>query len=209
MSPFLFWTFAILMVVAGISVLAQPNPVASALSLVVSFIALAALYVSLDAFFLGIIQILVYAGAVMVLFLFIIMLLDLRAGHRERAKPVTIAGGVLIALLFVGQLATVLSHFPEGRVAAPALSAPVQDVQSVGHLLFTSYNLPLQIAATLVLVATIGVVVSGGQHLLGRCIEPHTRAQGRPVDRRIASGRDSSFGVAGRLGGLDRAVVVS
>ncbi len=165
MSPFLFWTFAVLMVLFGISVVAQSNPVASALSLVVSFIALAALYVSLDAFFLGIIQILVYAGAVMVLFLFIIMLLDLRAGHQEHARPTTIAGGVLIALLFVGQLATVLSHFPAGRGIPPALSAPVQDVQSVGHLLFTSYNLPFQIAATLVLVATIGVVVLSKREL--------------------------------------------
>ena len=68
-----------MMLIFGISVVAQPNPVASALSLVVSFVALAALYVSLDAFFIGIIQILVYAGAVMVLFLFIIMLLDLRS----------------------------------------------------------------------------------------------------------------------------------
>ena len=60
------------------------NPVASALSLVVSFLALAALYVSLDAYFIGVIQILVYAGAVMVLFLFIIMLLDLKAESRRR-----------------------------------------------------------------------------------------------------------------------------
>ena len=73
------------MLVFGCSVIAQPNPVSSALSLVVSFIALAALFVSLDAYFIGIIQVLVYAGAVMVLFLFIIMLLDLKAGTSKRA----------------------------------------------------------------------------------------------------------------------------
>ena len=165
MSPFLFWIFAAAMLIFGVSVVAQPNPVSSALSLVVSFVALAALYVSLDAFFIGIIQILVYAGAVMVLFLFIIMLLDLRAGHRTKANPVTVVGGVLIALLFVGQLSAVLHDYKAGDVSAPPLAAPVQDVHAVGHLLFTSYNLPFQIAATLVLVATIGVVVLSKREL--------------------------------------------
>ena len=165
MSPFLFWIFSVVMVVFAVSVVAQPNPVSSALSLVVSFVALAALYVSLDAFFIGIIQILVYAGAVMVLFLFIIMLLDLRAGQQKKRNPATVVGGVLIALLFVGQLAAVLRDFKAGNVTAPPLAAPVQDVQAVGHLLFTSYNLPFQIAATLVLVATVGVVVLSKREL--------------------------------------------
>ena len=165
MSPLLFWTFALVMLIFGVSVVAQPNPVSSALSLVVSFIALAVLYVSLDAFFIGIIQILVYAGAVMVLFLFIIMLLDLRAGSRRKVHPATIIGGVFIALVFVAQLGQVLQSFPEGRRPAPVLSAPVSDVQSVGHTLFTSYNLPLQIVGVLVLVATVGVVVLSKREL--------------------------------------------
>ena len=77
--PLLFWIFALLMLGFGAAVVVNRNPIASALSLVVSFLGLAALFMSLDAFFIGIIQVLVYAGAVMVLFLFIIMLLDLRA----------------------------------------------------------------------------------------------------------------------------------
>ena len=101
----------------------------------------------------------------MVLFLFIIMLLDLRAGHHKRAHPATIIGGSLIALLFVGALVHVLDAFKAGQRTAPALSGPVNDVQSVGHLLFTSYNLPFQIVATLVLVATIGVVVLSKREL--------------------------------------------
>ena len=165
MNPLLFWTFAAVMLIFGISVIAQPNPVSSALSLVVSFIALAALFVSLDAFFIGIIQILVYAGAVMVLFLFIIMLLDLHTIQRRRVRPATVAGAVLIALLFVSQLVLVLGAFPQGERAAPALSAPVNDVQSVGRVLFTSYNLPFQIVAVLVLVATVGVVVLSKREL--------------------------------------------
>ena len=123
MPPLLFWFFAIVMLVFGCSVIAQPNPVSSALSLVVSFIALAALFVSLNAYFIGIIQVLVYAGAVMVLFLFIIMLLDLKAGSRKRAHMATIVGGILIAALFVTQLMQVLSQFPGGHREMPPLAA--------------------------------------------------------------------------------------
>ena len=165
MSPLLFWIFAILMLAFGISVVAQPNPVSSALSLVVSFIALAALFVSLDAFFIGIIEILVYAGAVMVLFLFIIMLLDLRSGTQRKANPIVLGAGVVIALVFVGELCQVLNAFTPGKRGLPALGAPVTDVQSVGHVLFTSYNLPFQIVAVLILVATVGVVVLSKKEL--------------------------------------------
>ena len=165
MSPFLFWIFAIVMLIFGTSVVAQPNPVSSALSLVVSFIALAVLFVSLDAFFIGIIEILVYAGAVMVLFLFIIMLLDLRSGTRHKTNLVTVVGGILIALIFVGELWQVLNAFPEGKRGVPALAASVSDVQSVGHVLFSGYNLPFQIVAVLILVATVGVVVLSKKEL--------------------------------------------
>ncbi|PYK04971.1 MAG: NADH-quinone oxidoreductase subunit J, partial [Verrucomicrobia bacterium] len=93
MPPFLFWVFALLMLIFGVAVVINRNPVASALSLVVSFLGLAALFMSLDAYFIGIIQVLVYAGAVMVLFLFIIMLLDLRAEERRRVNWLTLSGG--------------------------------------------------------------------------------------------------------------------
>ena len=79
-----FGFFALMMLVFGAAVIINRNPVASALSLVVSFLALAALFVSLDAYFIGVIQVLVYAGAIMVLFLFIIMLLDLRAENLRK-----------------------------------------------------------------------------------------------------------------------------
>lgn len=165
MPPLLFWFFAIVMLVFGCSVIAQPNPVSSALSLVVSFIALAALFVSLNAYFIGIIQILVYAGAVMVLFLFIIMLLDLKAGSRQRSHVATIGGGIFIAVVFVGELVGVLHQLPGGGRAMPALAGPVDDVRSIGTTLFTSYTLPFQVVAALILVATIGVVVLSKREL--------------------------------------------
>src|SRR5437870_2319639 len=104
MSPLLFWAASALMLIFGAAVIINRNPVASALSLVVSFLGLAALFMSLDAFFIGIIQVLVYAGAVMVLFLFIIMLLDLRAEERRKVNYPAIAGGLVVALIFLGQV---------------------------------------------------------------------------------------------------------
>src|SRR5256884_10019627 len=97
MSRFLFWIFAVLTVIFGAAVVLNRIPVASALSLVVSFLGLSALFMSLDAFFVGIIQVLVYAGAVMVLFLFIIMLLDIRAEERRRINWLAAAGGIGVA----------------------------------------------------------------------------------------------------------------
>src|SRR5919198_146174 len=99
MSPFLFWIFALLTVIFGAAVVINRNPVASALSLVVSFLGLAALFMSLNAYFIGIIQVLVYAGAVMVLFLFIIMLLNLRAETGRRINWIAAAGGIAVALV--------------------------------------------------------------------------------------------------------------
>src|SRR6516162_10710708 len=97
----LFWSFVLIMLFFGVGVVVNRNPVASALSLVVCFLALAALYVSLDAFFLGAIQVLVYAGAVMVLFLFIIMLLDLKTERMRKVNLAALLGGLVVILLFV------------------------------------------------------------------------------------------------------------
>src|SRR6201999_889709 len=99
MPPWLFWIFALLMLVFGAAVVLNRNPVASALSLVVAFLGLAALFVSLNAYFIGVIQILVYAGAVMVLFLFIIMLLDIRAEVLTKQNIGAIAGGALVIVV--------------------------------------------------------------------------------------------------------------
>src|SRR6187397_3295461 len=113
MSPFLFWIFALLTLIFGAVVVINRNPVASALSLVMSFLGLAALFMMLDAFFIGIIQVLVYAGAVMVLFLFIIMLLDLRAEERRKINSVAFAGGAAVAVIFFGQVYLVIGHLRE------------------------------------------------------------------------------------------------
>src|SRR3954469_8631418 len=104
MQLLLFWCFALFMLVFGGAVVLNRNPIASALSLVVSFLGLAALFMMLDAYFIGIIQVLVYAGAVMVLFLFIIMLLDLRAENLRRINWPAAIGGAAAAFVFLIQV---------------------------------------------------------------------------------------------------------
>src|SRR6201987_5175245 len=136
MSPILFWSFvAIMLFFAGMVVLNR-NPVASALSLVVSFMALAALYVSLDAYFIGVIQILVYAGADMVLFLFIIILLDLKAESRRGVNFLALCGGFVVIILFIKFLSDVCFVFEGGTAKFPPISqGPQGDVLLVGMVL--------------------------------------------------------------------------
>ena len=166
MPPLLFWIFALLMLVFGAAVVVNRNPVASALSLVVSFLGLAALFMSLDAYFIGVIQVLVYAGAIMVLFLFIIMLLDLRAEKLRKINWVACAGGLVVALALLTQIFYVVGNLHAAREQfPPLLRSTTDDVHQIGTLLFQSYNLPLQIVGLLVLVATVGVVLLSKREL--------------------------------------------
>ena len=166
MAPPLFWTFSAIMLLFGLMVVVNRNPVSSALSLVVCFMFLAALYVSLDAFFIAVIQILVYAGAVMVLFLFIIMLLDLKAEQRRKLNLPALFGGFVVVALFVKILFDVSFGFQDGSAALPALQpAEHGDVWYIGLAIFQQYKLALQIIGALVVVATIGVVVLSKREL--------------------------------------------
>ena len=169
MNPLLFGLFAFLMLAFGVSVVVNRNPVASALSLVVSFLCLAALYIGLDAYLIASVQVVVYAGAVMVLFLFIIMLLDLKAEQRRKFNKLAVGGGALVALAFAAQVVGVLERFPMGKKAFPVMKLPpgesLNDIQKVGESLFSQHVLPLQIVGVLILVATIGVIVISKREL--------------------------------------------
>jgi NADH-quinone oxidoreductase subunit J len=160
MSFFLFWVFALLMLIFGAAVIINRNPVASVLSLVVSFLGLAALFISLDAYFIGIIQVLVYAGAIMVLFLFIIMLLDLRAEKLRKINWIASAGGLAVALALMLQIFSVVGRLNIAKQEFPPLTRSTSDdVHRIGLLLFNNYNLPFQVIGVVILVATVGVVV--------------------------------------------------
>lgn len=161
-----FWIFSALTLGFGAATILNRNPVASALSLVVSLLSLSALFFSLEAYFIAVIQILVYAGAVMVLFLFIIMLLDIKAEQRRPLSlPVLFGGGAVIGL-FISQITLVLRSFPAGNKPFPPLAAgPLLDAQNIGMTLFSAYNLPFQVVGVLILVASIGVVVLSTREL--------------------------------------------
>jgi NADH-quinone oxidoreductase subunit J len=165
MTPLFFWLFSAIMLGFACAVVVNRNPVASALSLVVSFVGLAALFFMLDAYFIGTIQVLVYAGAVMVLFLFIIMLLDLKAEERRKFNTSVLIGGLIVFAAFFAQLYAVIQQVPLGHQPFPALPDRLDDVHNIGFLLFSNYNLPFQVVGVLLLVASVGVVILSKREL--------------------------------------------
>ncbi|MBT8036473.1 MAG: NADH-quinone oxidoreductase subunit J [Verrucomicrobiae bacterium] len=175
-SP-LFYLLAALMFTGGLMVVFMRNPVSSALSMVLSFIGLAGLFVGLNAYFIGILQILIYAGAIMVLFIFIIMLLDLKKEDEHPRRGAAMAAGIIIPVVLLIQLAGVLAteqdspKVPELMLQEQAAEYDKEtiihkrladnrlpDVHLTGRKIFTEFNFPLQIIAVLLLVATVGCV---------------------------------------------------
>lgn len=160
---FLFYIFAALALAGGIGVVVFRNPVSSAFSMIVSFLGLAALFIQLGAFLVGILQILVYAGAIMVLFLFIIMLLDVEEEEKRRHPVLGGLAAAAVAGAFAILMLVVLKRSEVGDGALPNLAAAEgpasSDVHRIGELLFGTYWFPVQIVAVLLLVATVGTVV--------------------------------------------------
>jgi NADH-quinone oxidoreductase subunit J len=154
----LFYICAALAVIAAISVVAQRTPIYSALSLIVVLCALAVVYLLLDAEFLAVIQVIVYAGAIMVIFVFVIMLLN--AGREEPSQRSRIArwlGVPLLAALLAELLFAVWNRFPAGsQYPTASLNA---GPAAIGHLLFRNYVLPFEATSILILVAIMGAVL--------------------------------------------------
>ncbi len=154
------------MVVFAILVISLRNAVSSALCLVMTFLCLATLFIILEAFFLGIIQILVYAGAVMVLFLFIIMLLDLKEEAERKINLSALTSSFLVIGAFLYLMAVTVLRTGAASLAQPELQeGRIDDVRSIGEKLFTEFNLPFQVVGALLLVATIGVIVLSKRQL--------------------------------------------
>ena len=160
----LFYLFGAVAVVASLLVIAQRNPIYSVLLLIASFGALSGLYVLLDAPFAAVIQIIVYAGAIMVLFLFVVMLLNApheRTEHDRLAHPLFRPGpmrfGALLAIAFAVELSWALTRGQRG--GGEFGNAAVSDVASIGRALFTDYAFPFEVTSVLILVAMVGAVV--------------------------------------------------
>jgi NADH-quinone oxidoreductase subunit J len=159
MQDALFYIFAFLTVVFGFLVVANPfsrNPVTSAMFLVLTIVSLAGLFVLLHAFFLAAVQILVYAGAVMVLFLFVIMMLDLKEEERRKVKTLGIVGGLSSAGAILAIFLSSLLKASLGATQSPAVEG---GTVPLAKLLFTQYLLPFEIVSVLLLVAIVGVVL--------------------------------------------------
>ena len=163
MSETAFYLFGAIAIGASLLVIAQRNPIYSVLLLIASFGALSGLYVLLDAPFAAVIQIVVYAGAIMVLFLFVVMLLN--APHEdteydERVHPLLRPGpmrfGAALAVALLVELAWALTRGVDSG-AFPAAS--VSSVAAIGQALFTDYAFPFEVTSVLILVAMVGAVV--------------------------------------------------
>jgi NADH-quinone oxidoreductase subunit J len=162
MADTFFYFFATLTLVAALAVVVNRNAVAVALSFFVSLGGVAALFFQLDAALLGVLLVLVYAGAVVALFLFIIMLLDMQGNAKRPFRGLGIVATMLaVALLVMGVLSFVHhSDFgPVTTVAAGRDAGFFTDLKLYGAKLFTTYLLPVQVVGFLLLIAMLGVIV--------------------------------------------------
>jgi NADH-quinone oxidoreductase subunit J len=185
MIPLLFAGFAAVLVVSSLLVILHRNPVTSALFLVLAFCALAALYLLLGAEFVGMVQVIVYAGAIMVLFLFVIMYLNL--GHDvETGVQIALRRGLgwVVGAVLVAEGAMLLSRGmalgPETPQSPPP---PGGNTGAIGLLLYSRYLFPFEITSLVLLVAMVGAIVitrgratPGGPARATRAATPHAAA---------------------------------
>jgi NADH-quinone oxidoreductase subunit J len=157
-----FYAFSLMMLGAAVMVITVRNPVYAALSLVLTFFSAAAIWMLLEVEFLAIILILVYVGAVMVLFLFVVMMLDINLDPLKEGFIRYLPAGVIVALLMAGELLLVM--WSKGRFGAGEFPLPppgpegYSNTKAVGELLFTNYLLAFEVAGVVLLVAIIAAV---------------------------------------------------
>lgn len=166
------WSFALdaflatVIVVTGISVILFRNPIYSALSLILNFFTLGVIYLLLGSEFLAIIQIIVYAGAIMVLFLFVIMLLNVvREEKRDEIRRLRIFAFVFSMILIAEVVAGFKAGWSFRKENLVRIDALAGSVKNIGRLLFTDYLLPFEITSVLLLVAIIGAVFLGKKQI--------------------------------------------
>lgn len=157
MEMVIFWVLAVVAVGAGLGVVGQRSAVRSALFLLVHFCCLAGLYILLNAQFVALVQVLIYAGAVVVLFLFVVMLLGVERAEElpDLRRVQQVVGGLLAVLLLAG-IAWAFLETGQGPAAAPGMAG---SVRAIGSALLTAYVVPFEMAAVLLLVAIVGAIV--------------------------------------------------
>jgi NADH-quinone oxidoreductase subunit J len=163
-----FYLFATLAVGASLAVIGQRNPIYSVLLLIASFAALSGLYILLDAPFAAVTQIIVYAGAIMVLFLFVVMLLNVPREDAEEwhhghplNKPGARRFGAVLAVVLLGELVWAVWHITtrQGIALRDTSAGSVSSVAAIGRSIFTDYAFPFEVTSILILAAMVGAVV--------------------------------------------------
>jgi NADH-quinone oxidoreductase subunit J len=158
----MFLVFSLIAVVSSVMVITRKNAIMSAVFLILNFFALAGLYLLLHAQFIAVVQVIVYAGAIMVLFLFVIMLLnqhDEPASSKNKRK-IKVFGTIIAALIFVQIAYIIFYQAPSNIISQDKIkSIEVGKIGSIGTLLYTEYVLPFMVAGFLLLAATIGAIV--------------------------------------------------
>ena len=165
-QTFIFWAFAVVLVGSAVGVITARNPVHSALLLVLAFFTSAGLWIQLEAEFLTIALVLVYVGAVMVLFLFVVMMLDINLERlREGFWSYLPLGGVVAALLVLEMGAVLWGNYAGAGAQAPApLPQGYSNTKALGMLLYTEYVYPFEIAAVILLVAIVAAIALTLRH---------------------------------------------
>ncbi len=191
-NEFVFYFFSAILVFAALRVITARNPVHAALFLVLAFFTSAGIWLLLQAEFLAIVLVLVYVGAVMVLFLFVVMMLDinldrLREGYWNYLAPALVVAGVMVAVMVI-----VLGgkYFGLGEMAAPSPSRPGHsNTKELGRLIYTEYVYPFEIAAVILLVAIVAAIaLTLRQRKQTKHLDPSRQINVRREDRvRIVS----------------------
>lgn len=160
-----FYTLAGLILVFAILVVTARNTIYSILFLVVDFLAVAMLYAAMNSMLLAAIQVLVYAGGIVVLYLFVVILVNLKRPAEEQVDPNRhgVIGGLMAAAV-LGELVVIAVYATMVPAAAPA-AAPVGSVENVAMTLFTQYLIPFEVASMLLLVAMVGAIILAKKEL--------------------------------------------
>ena len=158
----IFYVLASIAVLAAVMVIASRSPIHSAIYLVLTFLCVAAVYLLLEAEFVAMVQVLVYAGGIMVLFLFVIMLVNLRSAEGARVG----LHGTVSALVGVAVVGLILYVYSQGHLEGGQASSVLRgdgNIQNVGLSLYRDHLLPFEIASVLLLVAMVGAIILARQ----------------------------------------------
>jgi NADH-quinone oxidoreductase subunit J len=189
---FIFYSFSAILLFAALRVITSRNPVHAALFLVLAFFTSAGIWIQLQAEFLAITLVLVYVGAVMVLFLFVVMMLDINLARLRAGFWSYLPLGALVALLLVAEMALILAQNYFGAEGAPApdpLPQGYSNTKELGRLIYTEYVYPFEIAAVILLVAIVAAIaLTLRRRKNSKYIDPADQVNVRRQDRvRIVS----------------------